>query len=225
MNATAREQGSEAPVASGRARSVLLALYGLLLFLFIPLVLFLYLQQPFGPVVSIAFGLAIMFGHGFVAAPWMARHSTQRCLWCGRAGHFDRTFPVLSAGCEQLVAACSAAHHISVAQFLTFVARYRTAIAIGIFVPLLVLLVASLALAAGHPVLPQSWNAWQFKTIVAFTVVVTSFAYRAVRHASEPLRSPFPLHNLFLLGIRNTLWVFRLVGAWWLIAGVLQMWR
>jgi hypothetical protein len=39
------------------------------------------------------------------------------------------------------------------------------------------------------------------------------------------LRSPFPLHNLFLLGIRNTLWVFRLVGAWWLVAGVLQVWR
>ena len=25
-------------------------------------------------------------------------------------------------------------------------------------------------------------------------------------------------HNLFLIGIRNTLWVFRIVGGWWLLA-------
>jgi len=220
------DQHSRTALASGRAsRSARLALQGLLLFLFIPLVLFLYLQQPFGPAVSIALGLAIMFGHGFVAAPWMARHSTKRCLWCGRAGDFDRTFPVVSGASEQRVAACSAGHHISVARFLTLVVRYRAPIAIGIFAPLLVLLVASLALAAGHPLLAQDWNAWQFKTIVALTVVVTSFAYRRVRQVSQPLHSPFPLHNLFLLGIRNTLWVFRLVGAWWLVAGLLQVLR
>jgi len=53
---------------------------------------------------------------------------------------------------------------------------------------------------------------------VALTVVGASLGYLAVREAAEPVTSPFPLHNLFLLGIRNTLWVFRVVGAWWLAA-------
>jgi hypothetical protein len=45
--------------------------------------------------------------------------------------------------------------------------------------------------------------------------VLASLAYRTAPPLLEP-RSAFPVHNLFLLGIGNTLWVFRLVGAWWL---------
>jgi hypothetical protein len=200
-----------------------LALHGLLLFLFIPAVLFLCLRQPFGPGISIVLGLVIMFGHRFVAAPWMRRHATERCLWCGRAGRVDETFAVVAGGQGIRVAACNPAHRDLAVRFLTFIARYRAPIAIGIFVPLLVLLVASLALGAGRPLFPQAWNTWQFKTIVALTVVLTSLAYHAIQRPVEPLRSPFPLHNLFLLGIRNTLWVFRLVGAWWLVAGAIQL--
>jgi hypothetical protein len=202
-----------------------LVLQGVLLFLFIPLVLFLYLRQPLGPTASILIGLAIMFGHRFLAAPWMARHATERCLWCGggigeASGH---RFTVSTGRRAATVAACGEVHWDLAARFLTFITRYRLPIAIGIFVPLVMLLVASLALAAGRPLLPQQWNTWQFKTIVALTVVVTSLAYRTVPRADASLRSPFPLHNLFLLGIRNTLWVFRVVGAWWLVAGVLQI--
>src|SRR5512142_16286 len=60
-----------------------LTIHGALLFLFIPLVLFLYVRQPFGPAASVLVGLVLMFGPRFLAAPWMARHSTERCLWCG----------------------------------------------------------------------------------------------------------------------------------------------
>jgi hypothetical protein len=155
----------------------------------------------------------------------MARHATERCLWCGRFGRFGETFTVLAGGHEHVVAACRPAHRDDAARFLTFIARWRIPIAIGIFVPLVVLIAGSLAQAAGHPFLAHDWNAWQFRTIVALTVVATSVAYRPVQQPAEPLRSPFPLHNLFLLGIRNTLWVFRLVGAWWLVAGVIQLLR
>jgi len=210
-----------------------LTIQSALLFLFIPLVLFLYLRQPLGPVPSIVVGLVIMFSHRSIAAPWMARHATERCLWCGRhlqpepmvAQDFSPAIHVMSAGREQRMAACRPAHRDLAARFLTFIARYRAPIAIGIFVPLLVLLGASLALAAGRPLFPQAWNTWQFKMVVAFTVVLVSIAYRTTSDPVEPLRSPFPLHNLFLLGIRNTLWVFRLVGAWWLVAGAIQLLR
>ena len=63
-----------------------IAVQGLLLFLFIPLVLFLFLRQPLGPGWSVAVGVAIMLGHRFVAAPWMAKFADVRCLWCGRVG-------------------------------------------------------------------------------------------------------------------------------------------
>lgn len=222
-------------------RMRLIVLQGLALFLFIPLVLVLYVRQPLGPAVSILAGAAIMFGHRFVAAPWMARHSTQRCLWCGRvvgqgvdpvnAGDVAHgsgapiRFSVFSGAGEQTFAACSPRHRDDAGRFLTFVTRWRAPIAIGIFIPLLVLLVGTLAFAGGRPILVPAWNAWQFKTIVALTVVFTSLAYRTVARPVEPLRSPFPLHNLFLLGIRNTLWVFRLVGAWWIVVGIAQVLR
>jgi hypothetical protein len=230
------------------------ALEGLLLFAFIPVVLVLYLRQPLGPAPSIVLGLAIMFGHRYVAAPWMARHGTERCLWCGRmlgigpvafppnsdpatsAGRLGSDaegrspgtsqvarFEVLSGARASAVAACSPGHEELAARFLTFVFHRRQLIALGIFVPLVLLLASSLALAAGRSLLPQEWNAWQFRTVVALTVVATSLAYRGVGQVDEPLRAAFPLHNLFLLGIRNTLWVFRIVGAWWLITGVLDV--
>ena len=36
---------------------------------------------------------------------------------------------------------------------------------------------------------------------------------------------PFPIHNLALLGIRNTLFVFAGVGIWWLILSRIRLVR
>jgi hypothetical protein len=43
-----------------------------------------------------------------------------------------------------------------------------------------------------------------------------------VRAPAEPapLPVPFPAHNFFLLGLRSLLWIFRLVGAWWIVRGL-----
>lgn len=194
----------------------LLALQGAALFAFIPLVLFLYLQLPLGPGPSLLVGLAIMFGHRLVAAPWMARHGTQRCLWCGRVGAPAVALTVRTGGRDVMLAACGEAHAALAGRFLTFVARRRVWIAIGIFAPLALLLLGTAALALGHPFIAHGWNKIQFRTIVALTVVGVSVGYRSVSAPAAPLRSPFPLHNLFLLGIRATLWVFRIVGALWL---------
>jgi hypothetical protein len=204
----------------------MIAVQGILLFLFIPLVLVLLLRQPAGPGWSVALGLAIMFGHRFLAAPWMAKFVDVRCLWCGRVGA-GRTLPVVAGGREWQMTACSEAHATLVAQFLGFVFRFRAVIGLGIFVPLAWLVVASLAVAAGWPLLPHPTNALVFRVVVAATVVAASIApFLSALPASEPpLRCPFPLHNLFLLGIRNVLWVFRLVGAWWLIDGLIRLAR
>jgi hypothetical protein len=209
----------------------MIAAQGVLLFLFIPLVLFLLLRQPAGPGWSVAVGLAIMFGHRFLAVPWMAKFADVRCLWCGRIGA-SRTVRISAGGREWRMTACSGAHADLISRFLGFVFRYRAVIGPGIFLPLAWLVLASLAAAARWPLLPHETNALVFRVVVAAAVVLASIlpflptpGDRGLRSSSldTPLRCPFPLHNLFLLGIRNVLWVFRIVGAWWLIDGLARL--
>ncbi len=200
-----------------------LAIEGLLLFAFIPLVLFLYLRLPLGPGLSLAVGVALMFGHRYAAGPWMAEHRGERCLWCGRTGAVRLPIEIGAGGRTWTMAACGDAHRSRLGRFFTALHRGRQWIALGIFVPLAILLGGTLADALGHPLLPHPSNVLQFQVLVALTVVLASIAWLPVKRPDTPLRCPFPLHNLFLLGVGNTLWVFRLVGAWWLIAGGLRL--
>jgi len=202
-----------------------LTLQGAALFAFIPLVLFLYLQLPLGPAPSLLIGLGIMLTHRFAASPWMARHARERCLWCGRAGPMTLSLPILAGRRTWTLAACGEAHAALAGRFLTFVHRCRLGIALGIFAPLALLLAGTAALALGRPFIPHEWNRLQFRTLVALTVVGASLAYRAVPTPASPLRAAFPLHNLYLLGIRATLWVFRIVGVVWLALTVMAFVR
>jgi len=206
------------------AHPLTLVLQGVALFACVPLVLWLFLAQPLGPGWSFALGAAIIAGHRVVAAPWAARHVMRRCLWCGRPGQQAGTVPVASGRRTTECAVCSGAHERLVRQFFGFVGRHRVTIGIGIFAPLALLLLGTLLRALGAASLSHGANAQQFRVIVAATVVLVSFAYRSSAPAEHP-RSPFPVHNLFLLGIRNTLWVFRLVGGWWLLAAAWQAGR
>lgn len=200
-------------------------LQGIVLFAFIPLVLFLFLRQPLGPGWSVAVGVAIMVGHRLVAAPWMAKFADVRCFWCGRVG-VSQAFPVIAGGRTWAMHACSEGHAGLVAHFLQFAQRFRAAVAAGIFLPLAWLLVASLATAAGRPLLPHAVTALLFRVVVAVTVVSAAtvpFVGAGWKPAPPPLRCPFPIHNLFLLGIGNTLWIFRIVGAWSIVDGALAL--
>jgi hypothetical protein len=199
------------------ARSAVgLALVGLGLFVFIPLVLFLLLQQPLGPGLSLFLGLSLMAGHRFAAAPWAFRHSTDRCLWCGRAGVTGEALEVFSSGRQWSLTTCSPDHRREASRFLSHVQRYRSAIGLGIFVPLAALLIGTLGAAFGQCWVEHDTLALTFRTLVAATVLLVSLTYYATP-IKEPLCFPFPLHNLCLLGIGKTLWVFRAVGGVWLL--------
>jgi hypothetical protein len=200
-----------------------LACQGILLFAFIPLVLFLFLRQPLGPGPSLTLGLALMLGHRFLAAPWMARHANARCLWCARPSDSASSLEVRAGGRLWVMAACGEEHRLRIGRFLTFLDRFRVPVGLGVFIPLLLLLGGSLATSLGHPFLSHELNALQFRVAVAATVVAASVGYLAAGSPARKLACPFPLHNLFLLGIGNTLWVFRLVGAWWLVDGLLRL--
>jgi hypothetical protein len=194
-----------------------LILQGIALFAFVPLVLWLLLAQPMGPGWSLAIGVAIIAGHRAVAGPWAARHALERCLWCGSPGPAAGSVAVGGGPRATAFAVCREEHGRFIRQFFGFVERNRYAIAAGIFGPLALLMGGTLLRALGSDAIPHAVNALQFRVIVAATVVAVSLAYRALP-PPEHLRSVFPVHNLFLLGVRNTLWVFRIVGTWWLMS-------
>lgn len=201
---------------------------GILLFLFIPLVLFLFVRHPEPVGVSLAAGVVLMVGHRFLARPYMARVLPLKCVWCNRV----LTAPEgrrqgETAGLELhtrggvLHARCCQAHRLPAARFFTFLHAWRWPLRLGIFVPLLFLLAALAASALGQPAPVELATAW-FKLVVGVTVNVAALG-SLFSPERPPFAVPFPVHNFFLLGIRNLLWIFRLVGLWWIWQGIAFM--
>ena len=190
---------------------------GVLLFLFIPVVLYLFVRHPEPVGVSLAAGVLLMMGHRFLARPYMERVLTVKCVWCNRVPPDAAETLEIRAGGKVLGARCCAVHRKPAAKFFAFLYAWRWPLRLGIFVPLLLLLIVLAADAAGRPTPVNLVTNW-FKIIVGITVNVAAFGYFAARER-PPLQVPFPAHNFFLLGVRNLLWIFRLVGIWWIGQG------
>jgi hypothetical protein len=217
--------GATSPTANGDPTGSLigsglrLQLTGLGLFLFIPVVLYLLVAHPQPIAASLPAALVLMVGHRFLARPYMREARLRKCLWCSRrlaAG--TATLPV-AAGGETVEAAVCPQHREPAARFLAVLERLGLPLRLGIFTPLLLLIVA-LATSSIGAISPATLDASValFQLVVGLTVNVAAFGYRWAP-AEPPARLPFPAHNFFLLGIRNLLWVFRLVGLWWIATG------
>jgi hypothetical protein len=199
---------------------------GVLLFLFIPLVLFLFVRHPEPIGLSLAAGVVLMAGHRFLARPYMARAVAAKCLWCNRALPAESETLDLATGAGPLSARCCPGHREPAARFFAFAEAWRLLLRIGIFLPLLLLL-GSLALAAfGRtvplPALPAVTALFQLA--VGVTVNLAALGPFLGKPTERPA-VPFPIHNFFLLGVRNLLWIFRLVGIWWIVRGLLYFLR
>jgi hypothetical protein len=213
------------PALSSRARPAALTAAGVLLFLFIPVVLFLYVRHPPPVGLSLAAGAVLMVGHRWLARPYMRRALPWKCIWCNRvlppeAGAETASLE-LRAGAETLSARCCPAHRDPAARFFTFVQGWRWPLRLGIFLPLLALLAALAAAAAGRAVRLDAATAL-FQLAVGITVNVAALGTLFVRPQAPgaPVAVPFPVHNFFLLGVRLLLWIFRLVGIWWIWKGI-----
>ena len=204
--------------SAGGGSLLSLQLLGVALFLFIPLVLYLFVRHPEPVGLSLGAGVALMVGHRFLARPYMEAVRQRKCLWCnGRPRPQAEQLPLLVGGERELTAVACPRHRDAAARFAAFLARARVPLRAGIFVPLLLLLAALLAAALGE----RRWldpAVALFQLLVGITVNVAAFGYLAAAPV-VPARLPFPAHNFFLLGIRNLLWVLRLVGAWWIVRG------
>lgn len=195
-------------------------LTGILLFVFIPLVLFLFLKHPYGVLISFGIAIVIMIAHRFVAIPFMNRHKNVRCLWCGKTSQMRVKQTVGSIEFEFCQQNCIT----KAKRFFDFCSRYAPLLRAGIFIPLgwYVITMTLAALNLIH--FPEDWNHFIFQFFIAITVVSISFLYRIGKETDTPT-FPFPIHNLFLLGIQNTLIVFRLVGIWWIVVSLIFLFR
>ncbi len=204
---------STPPVRSPRKLSLL----GVVLFLFIPVVLFLFVRHPEPIGLSLAAGVVLMVGHRRLARPYMTKVLPVKCVWCNRipprGGDAGETLELQTGGGE-LLARCCPGHREPAARYFTFLDRWRMVMRAGIFLPLLLLLAALAAAAFGREV-PLPEVTALFQGVVGLTVNLAAFGYLAVTPRS-PVAVPFPAHNFFLLGVRNLLWVFRIVGIWWM---------
>ena len=194
------------------------------MFLFIPLVLYLFLRFPLGVFPSFAIALAVMFGHRFAAIPFMNRHRQHRCLWCGRTSRVRERLGLLAGKSRVSFEFCREDCLPKAKRFFDFTARRLVLFRAGIFLPLAWYVASMLLVAAGWFSFPAGWNRFIFQFFIACSVVAISFLYRTGREVEEPSFS-FPIHNLFLLGIRNTLLVFRLVGIWWIAVSLIFLYR
>lgn len=198
---------------------------GLLLFLFIPLVLFLFVRHPEPVGASLIAGVVLMVGHRRLARPYMERVLPVKCAWCNRvlpAGEGE-TLDLLSGG-REIRARCCAGHREPAARFFAFLESWRWPLRLGIFVPLLILLATLAATALGRqvPLAPLSLlsdTTALFQLVVGITVNVAALG-SLWTPARSSMTVPFPVHNFFLLGVRNLLWVFRLVGIVWIWMGL-----
>jgi hypothetical protein len=190
---------------------------GIALFLFIPLVLVLYLRMPLGPAPSVLLGIAIMLAHPTIARPFMDRHLAQRCFWCGRdLSGPGVEVPFRSRRGTIAARACTSEHARRLGAFARTVAAGRGVLFVLVVLPVCAYLANAILTMSGHGYVSLDAARAMFKIPIAVAVVVTSFAWPlGSRLAREPAID-FPAHNLSLLGVSFTLWIFRIVGLFWL---------
>jgi hypothetical protein len=212
-----------APATAAARPALGLQLAGVGLFLFIPLVLFLFVRHPRPIAASLVTGVLLIVAHRFVARPYMERARARKCVWCNRGLAAGAMLELRTGGGELAALACPA-HVVPARRFFAWLERVGPLLRVGIFVPLLLLLAALVAAATGD----ERWLGTAvplFQLVVGISVNVAALGYLLQREPPEEAapRVPFPAHNFFLLGVRALLWIFRLVGIWWIVRGAMGL--
>jgi hypothetical protein len=192
---------------------------GAMVFLPVPLVLFLFTQAPLGPALSLALGVALMATHRLYARPFALARAERRCLWCGGAA---------GAGPELMVEeplgvtrwrACGEGHAQRARRFIDWAGAHSRFVQVGILGTLAVFLVLAVVAAVRPGWLRYADAVNLFRLGIAVTVLpLSTLGVRAnpARSLSDRLRAPFPVHIQALIGSTAVVWLFRIVGTVWL---------
>jgi hypothetical protein len=194
---------------------------GLLLFLPVPIVLWLFTRAPLGVLPSLALGSALVASHRSYARPFALARAGRRCLYCGgvsrpEAPGLEVREPLGTTSWK----ACSADHARRLASVLAWAERHARFVRVGILGTLAAFLAVA-ALAGGGLLAPERYldAVAFFRLGVAVTVLPLGWLSERQPPSHAP-RVPLPLHIQALVGSWAVLWLFRLVGLWWLAAGL-----
>jgi hypothetical protein len=193
----------------------------------VPLVLFLLTGQPLGPWLSLGAGVTILLTHRLYARPFALSRAQKRCLWCGGpAGGGPRVDLDEPLG-RTSWRACGEDHASLLTRTLGWAGDRSLRLRLGILGSLVALLGLSVAAALGWPPgLAAADAAAVFRLGVALTVLPLGWLGPLASPPGRPTgRLPFPIHLQALVGTVQVLWLFRLVGAWWLVAALLHLAR
>jgi hypothetical protein len=208
---------------------------GILLFLPVPVVLWLFTQQPLGPWASLGTGAVLMLTHRLYARPFALSRAARRCLWCGGPAGEGPGVEAEEPHGRTSWRACRASHASALRRTLGWAAARSRLLALGILGTLALFLLGAVAAALGRPawIEPQDPVAL-FRFGIALTVLPFGWLAPASQTRGAPglapesqpaRRLPFPVHIQALLGTLWVLWLFRLVGLWWLVAALLHLSR
>jgi hypothetical protein len=195
---------------------------GLLLFIPVPIVLFLFTRAPLGIAPSLALGVALVATHRLYARPFALARASRRCLWCGGAAGDGPTLTIEEPIGTTRWRACGARHADRLRHFLGWAGEHRRYLQIGILGTLAAFLIAGVVIALrGVGAEPYADAVNAFRLGIAATVLPLGLL--AGRHAvppEAPLRTPFPVHIQALIGTWAVGWLFRIVGVAWLALAV-----
>jgi hypothetical protein len=196
---------------------------GPLLFLPVPVVLLLFTRAPFGPLSSLGLGVALMLTHRLYARPWALARAGRRCLWCTRPVAGGPELVIEEPSGTTTWRGCSDVHADRVRRFLGWAGAHGLFLRVGILGTLAVFLIAG-GLAAFSRLGPLGYadTVAFFKLGIAVTVLPLGWLALNRPPDAGPLRVPLPVHIQALVGIWTVSWLFRVVGAVWLVQAVLH---
>ncbi len=197
---------------------------GILLFLPVPLVLWLFTRAPLGVGPSIGLGVVLVVTHRLYARPFALTRADRRCLWCGGSAESGSVLTVAEPFGTTDWRTCRPEHGESLKRVLAFAASHPSALKFGILGTLGLFLPTAIAADAGR-LGPFSFGDARafFRLGIASTVLPLGWlAESRGRLDGEVPHVPFPVHIQALIGTRAVLWLFRLVGIAWLVLGALH---
>ncbi len=192
---------------------------GIALFLPVPLVLWLFSFTPLGIPLSLTAGVLVMLTHPLYARPFALERKTRRCLWCGRETRDGTLLTVAEPQGETTWRVCCADHESRLRRFLGWAGRGRWLLRGAILGGLALLLVVTPLAGTGRlaPLVPGD-GITSFKLLVALVVFPLGLLGPVAGPPSPgALRVPFPVHIQSLIGTCAITWLFRIVGAIWLL--------
>jgi hypothetical protein len=197
---------------------------GVLLFLPVPLVLWLFTRLPLGRWESLSLGVLLMASHRLYARPFARARAQERCLFCGGGA---RDGPEVLVGEPTGTTAwrcCHEAHARRLQSILGWASAHRRALLLGIGGATGLLLFGT-ALAGRGPLrgVTSSDVAALFRVLVALCVLPLGFLGPLFVPPDGVPSVPFPVHIQALTGTLVVVWLFRIVGAVWLFLGLAHL--